>query len=40
MSEQDLVTAALKAWKLNIERADRFFSPLSEQQLQQEEPGC
>jgi hypothetical protein len=36
MSEQDLVTAALKTWKLNIERADRFFSPLSEQQLQQE----
>src|ERR1700678_1961783 len=36
MSEQDLVTAALKTWKLNIESADRFFSPLSEQQLQQE----
>jgi hypothetical protein len=36
MSEQGLVTAALNAWKLNIERADRFFSPLGEQQLQKE----
>jgi hypothetical protein len=36
MPEQALVTAALKAWKANIERADRLFSPLSEEQLQQE----
>ena len=36
MSEQGLVTGALNAWKLNIERADRLFSPLSEQQLQKE----
>src|SRR5271170_1235118 len=36
MSEQGLVTGALNAWKLNIERADRVFSPLDEQQLQKE----
>jgi hypothetical protein len=34
--EQALVTSALNTWKLNIERADRFFSPLSEEQLQKE----
>ena len=36
MSEQGLVTGALNAWKLNIERANRVFSPLDEQQLQKE----
>ena len=36
MSEQALVTAALSAWKGNIERADRIFSPLHEEQLQKE----
>jgi hypothetical protein len=36
MSEQALVTAALNSWKGNIERADRLFSPLNEEQLQKE----
>jgi hypothetical protein len=36
MSEQALVTAAVNSWKLNIERADRLFSPLSEEQLLKE----
>src|ERR1700761_8736072 len=36
MPEQALVTAALNAWKSNTERADRLFSPLSEEQLQKE----
>ena len=36
MSEQALVTAAVNSWKLNIERADRFFSPLTEEQLLKE----
>src|SRR5271155_5459549 len=36
MSEQALVTAALSSWKSNIERSDRLFSPLSEEQLQKE----
>jgi hypothetical protein len=36
MSEQALVTAAVNSWKLNIERADRFFSPLTEEQLRKE----
>lgn len=36
MSEQALVTAAVNSWKLNIERADRIFSPLSEEQLLKE----
>ena len=36
MSEQALVTAALNLWKGNIERADRIFSPLNEEQLQKE----
>jgi len=31
-----LVTAAVNSWKLNIERADRFFSPLTEEQLRKE----
>jgi DinB family protein len=34
MSEQALVTAALSSWKTNIDRADRLFSPLNEEQLQ------
>jgi hypothetical protein len=36
MSEQALVTSALSSWKSAVERADRLFSPLSEEQLQQE----
>jgi hypothetical protein len=36
MSEQALVTAALSSWKTNIDRADRLFSPLNEEQLQKE----
>src|SRR5271155_574331 len=36
MSEQALVTAALNSWKGNIERSDRLFSPLTEEQLQKE----
>jgi hypothetical protein len=36
MSEQALVTAAVNSWKLNIERADRLFSPLTEEQLLKE----
>jgi hypothetical protein len=36
MSEQALVKAALSSWKSTIERADRIFSPLNEEQLQKE----
>jgi hypothetical protein len=36
MSEQALVTAALNSWKSTLERADRIFSPLNEEQLQKE----
>jgi hypothetical protein len=36
MSEQLLVTSALNSWKSTLERADRLFSPLSEEQLQKE----
>jgi hypothetical protein len=36
MPEKALVTAALSSWKSNIERADRLFSPLNEEQLQKE----
>src|SRR5271163_380307 len=36
MSEQALVAAAVNSWKLNIERANKLFSPLSEEQLQKE----
>jgi DinB superfamily len=36
MSEQALVTAVVNSWKLNIERADRLFSPLTEEQLLKE----
>src|ERR1700677_2890093 len=35
-SEQALVTAAVNSWKLNIERANRLFSPLTEEQLLKE----
>jgi hypothetical protein len=36
MPEQTLVTSALSSWKSTVERADRLFSPLSEEQLQRE----
>jgi len=36
MSEQGLVALALNSWKSNVERADRLFSPLSEEQLLKE----
>jgi hypothetical protein len=36
MPEQALVASALGAWKSNLERADRMFSALSEEQLQKE----
>jgi hypothetical protein len=36
MSEQALVLAGVNSWKLNIERADRLFSPLTEEQLLKE----
>jgi hypothetical protein len=36
MPEQALVASALGAWKSNLERADRVFSALSEEQLQKE----
>jgi hypothetical protein len=36
MSEQALVKSALSSWKSAVERADRLFSPLSEEQLQRE----
>jgi hypothetical protein len=36
MSEQALVTAAVNSWKLNIERANKFFSSLNEEQLLRE----
>ena len=36
MSEQAIVTATLNSWKLIIERADKLFSNLSEEQLQVE----
>jgi hypothetical protein len=34
--EQALATAAVNSWKLNVERADRVFSPLTEEQLLKE----
>jgi hypothetical protein len=34
--EQALVTSTLKSWKSTIERADKLFSPLTEEQLQKE----
>lgn len=36
MPEQTLVTSALSSWKSTVERADRLFSPLNEQELQKE----
>jgi hypothetical protein len=36
MPEKALVTGAVSSWKSNIERADRLFSRLTEEQLQQE----
>jgi hypothetical protein len=36
MSEQALITSAVNSWKSTIERADRIFSPLNEEQLQKE----
>jgi DinB superfamily len=36
MSEQALVASAVNSWKSTIERADRIFSPLSDEQLQKE----
>lgn len=35
-AEQALITSAVNAWKATIERADKLFSPLSEEQLQKE----
>ncbi|HTZ57663.1 MAG TPA: DinB family protein [Acidobacteriaceae bacterium] len=35
-TEEALVTSAINAWKGAIERADKLFSPLSEDQLQKE----
>jgi hypothetical protein len=34
--EQALVASSLNSWKSTIERADKLFSPLSEEQLQKE----
>ena len=34
--EQKLVDAALRAWKFNADRIEKFFDELSEEQLQQE----
>jgi len=31
-----LIDSALRGWKLNIDRIDEFFDPLSEEQLQKE----
>jgi hypothetical protein len=36
MSEQALATAAVNSWKLNIDRANRLFYPLTEEQLLKE----
>src|SRR5260370_665618 len=35
-NEQRLIDGALRAWKVNQDRIDKFFGPLSEEQLQQE----
>lgn len=35
-ADQQLLDAALRAWKSNADRAEAFFRPLSEEQLQQE----
>jgi hypothetical protein len=34
--EQGLSTAAINTWKLNLERANKFFLPLTDEDLQQE----
>ena len=34
--EQALATSALNLWRTNIERADKLFSPLTQEQLQKE----
>ena len=36
MSDKALVTSALGSWKSNVERADRVFSSLNDEQLQKE----
>jgi DinB superfamily len=36
MSEQALATAAVNSWKLNIDRANRLFYPLTEEKLLKE----
>ncbi|HXP07126.1 MAG TPA: DinB family protein [Acidobacteriaceae bacterium] len=36
MSEQALVASAVNSWKISIERADKIFSPLDNEQLQKE----
>ena len=35
-TEASLIDAALRTWKQNIDRTDKFFSALSDAQLQQE----
>ena len=35
-AEQSVVACAIHAWKQNVERADKFFSGLSDHQLQTE----
>jgi len=35
-TEASLIDSALRSWKQNIDRTDRFFSALSEEQLRQE----
>ncbi len=35
-SDQQFIDAALRAWKSNVERADKFFNALSAEQLKQE----
>ena len=35
-AEQTLVATAVQSWKMLIERADKFFSPLTDDQLQAE----
>ena len=35
-ADSQLIDSALRAWKFNADRIDTFFSPLSDEQLQQE----
>src|ERR1700758_5108811 len=35
-TENSLIDAALRGWKLNVERADKLFGTLSPQQLEQQ----